>query len=149
MLGMDLFRNQADKIRADHDKRGIPHDRIDRVIELDEQWREALKEMEESRRQRNQAARHSSHCRCGSLSSTSQKTRFACRSAASYPGRRRAPDAPSIRTAPGFASAVGSGRAYGRTRLYRVRTVPLGYCVLFPARVSSTRIRLYVYNYTY
>ena len=57
MLGMDLFRNQADKIRADHDKRGIPHDRIDRVIELDEQWRGALKEMEESRRQRNQAAR--------------------------------------------------------------------------------------------
>ena len=54
---MDLFRNQADKIRADHDKRGIPHDRIDRVIELDEQWRGALKEMEESRRQRNQAAR--------------------------------------------------------------------------------------------
>ena len=54
---MELFRNEADKIRADHDKRGIPHDRIDKVIELDEQWRGALKEMEEGRRERNQAAR--------------------------------------------------------------------------------------------
>ena len=54
---MELFRNEADKIRADHDKRGIPHDRINKVIELDEQWRGALKEMEEGRRERNQAAR--------------------------------------------------------------------------------------------
>ena len=41
MLGMDLFRNEADKIRADHDKRGLPHERINQVIELDEQWRDA------------------------------------------------------------------------------------------------------------
>ena len=54
---MELFRNEVDKIRADHDKRGIPHDKIDKVIELDEQWRGALKEMEEGRRERNQAAR--------------------------------------------------------------------------------------------
>ena len=54
---MDLFRNYAEKIRADHDKRGIPHDRIDQVIALDEQWRAALKEMEEGRRERNLAAR--------------------------------------------------------------------------------------------
>ena len=54
---MELFRNEADKIRADHDKRSIPHDRINQVIELDEQWRGALKEMEEGRRERNLAAR--------------------------------------------------------------------------------------------
>ena len=52
MLGMDLFRNEADKIRADHDKRGLPHERINQVIELDEQWRDALKQMEEGRREK-------------------------------------------------------------------------------------------------
>ena len=57
MLSMELFRSDADKIRADHDKRGIPHDRINQEIELDEQWRGALKEMEEGRRERNLAAR--------------------------------------------------------------------------------------------
>ena len=57
MLSMDLFRNEADKIRADHDKRGIPHDSINQVIRLDEEWRNALKQMEEGRRERNLAAR--------------------------------------------------------------------------------------------
>ena len=57
MLSMDLFRNEADKIRADHDKRGIPHDSINQVIQLDEEWRNALKQMEEGRRERNLAAR--------------------------------------------------------------------------------------------
>jgi seryl-tRNA synthetase len=54
---MELFRNDADRIRADHDKRGIPHERIDKVIELDQLWRNALKEMEDGRRERNQAAK--------------------------------------------------------------------------------------------
>ena len=57
MLSMDLFRNEADKIRADHDKRGISHDSINQVIRLDEEWRNALKQMEEGRRERNLAAR--------------------------------------------------------------------------------------------
>ncbi len=57
MLSMDLFRNDADKIRADHDKRGIPHDKINQVIDLDEQWRGAQKQMEDGRRERNLAAR--------------------------------------------------------------------------------------------
>ena len=57
MLSMDLFRNEANKVRADHDKRGISHEKIDQVINLDEQWRGALKEMEEGRRERNVAAR--------------------------------------------------------------------------------------------
>lgn len=54
---MDLFRNQIDVIRADHDKRAISHERIDAVISLDNDWRNAQKEMEEARRMRNQAAR--------------------------------------------------------------------------------------------
>ena len=57
MLSIDLFRNESDKIRADHDKRGLPHDRIDQVIDLDQQWRNALKDMEDGRRERNQAAK--------------------------------------------------------------------------------------------
>jgi seryl-tRNA synthetase len=57
MLNMDLFRNQIDIIRADHDKRGISHERIDAVISLDNDWRNAQKEMEDARRMRNQAAR--------------------------------------------------------------------------------------------
>lgn len=57
MLNMDLFRNQIDIIRADHDKRAISHERIDAVISLDNDWRNAQKEMEDARRMRNQAAR--------------------------------------------------------------------------------------------
>jgi seryl-tRNA synthetase len=34
-----------------------PHERIDKVIELDQLWRNALKDMEDGRRERNQAAR--------------------------------------------------------------------------------------------
>ena len=57
MLSMDIFRNNPELVRADHDKRGIPHDRIDAVIQLDKEWREALKGMEDARRERNQAAK--------------------------------------------------------------------------------------------
>jgi seryl-tRNA synthetase len=57
MLNMDLFRNGIDKIRADHDKRGLEHTRIDQVIRLDDEWKDALKQMEDARRERNQAAR--------------------------------------------------------------------------------------------
>ena len=41
MLDMAMFRENADAIRADHDRRGIPHDSIDEVIRLDEEWRKA------------------------------------------------------------------------------------------------------------
>ena len=54
---MDIFRNNPELIRSDHDKRGIPHDRIDAVIQLDKDWREALKGMEDARRERNSAAK--------------------------------------------------------------------------------------------
>ena len=54
---MDIFRNNPELIRSDHDKRGIPHDRIDAVIQLDKDWRDALKGMEDARRERNSAAK--------------------------------------------------------------------------------------------
>ena len=54
---MDIFRNNPEMVRADHDKRGIPHDRIDAVIQLDKDWRDALKGMEDARRERNKAAK--------------------------------------------------------------------------------------------
>ena len=54
---MDIFRNNPEMVRADHDKRGIPHDRIDAVIQLDKEWRDALKGMEDARRERNKAAK--------------------------------------------------------------------------------------------
>ena len=39
MLDMTMFRENSDVIRADHDRRGIPHGPIDEVIRLDEEWR--------------------------------------------------------------------------------------------------------------
>ena len=35
MRDMAMFRENADVIWADHDRRGIPHDSIDEVIRLD------------------------------------------------------------------------------------------------------------------
>ena len=37
MLDIHLFREEVDKIHADHDRRDIPHDNIDKMIELDTQ----------------------------------------------------------------------------------------------------------------
>lgn len=57
MLDMNLFREQADLIRADHTKRGIPHDAIEQVIGLDQSWRNLLHETDQLRREKNEAAR--------------------------------------------------------------------------------------------
>ena len=58
MLDIELFReNSANLIRADHDKRGISHEKIDQVIDLDNEWKNALHDMELARRERNTAAR--------------------------------------------------------------------------------------------
>ena len=57
MLDIHLFREEVDKIRADHDRRGIPHDNIEKVIELDTQWKLMLRETNELRRKKNEAAR--------------------------------------------------------------------------------------------
>jgi len=57
MLHIRVFREQADLIRADHDKRSLPHDAIDEVIRLDEAWRAARHEADLGRRKRNEAAK--------------------------------------------------------------------------------------------
>jgi len=57
MLDINMFRDHADIVRADHDKRGIPHDSIDEVIRLDDGWKKARYDADQIRRQRNQAAR--------------------------------------------------------------------------------------------
>ncbi|MEC7272934.1 MAG: serine--tRNA ligase, partial [Candidatus Thermoplasmatota archaeon] len=54
---MQVFREEVEKIRADHDRRGLPHDNIDRVLALDSQWKLMLRETNELRRQKNEAAR--------------------------------------------------------------------------------------------
>ena len=57
MLDIRMFREQAELIRADHDKRGLAHDAIDEVIRLDEAWRKARYDADQLRRKRNEAAR--------------------------------------------------------------------------------------------
>ena len=57
MLEMKMFRELADVIRADHDRRGIPHDLINQVISLDEEWKEIRYQADQIRRKRNEAAR--------------------------------------------------------------------------------------------
>jgi len=52
-----MFRDHADVIRADHTKRGLPHDAIERVIELDQEWRNLLHATDQLRREKNDAAR--------------------------------------------------------------------------------------------
>ena len=44
MLDISDFRDNANVIKADHDKRGLPHDNINEVIRLDEEWRKAVYE---------------------------------------------------------------------------------------------------------
>ena len=57
MLDMNMFREHADVVRADHTKRGLPHDNIEKVIELDQAWRNLLHETDQLRRAKNEAAR--------------------------------------------------------------------------------------------
>ena len=57
MLDMRMFREHADVLRADHDKRDIPHDNIDSVIRLDEEWRQTRYDSDQLRKKRNEAAR--------------------------------------------------------------------------------------------
>jgi len=57
MLDMRMFREHADVLRADHDKRDIPQDNIDSVIRLDEEWRQTRYDSDQLRKKRNEAAR--------------------------------------------------------------------------------------------
>jgi seryl-tRNA synthetase len=57
MLDMKMFRENADILRADHDKRKIPQDNIDEVIRLDNAWKQASYDSNQLRKSRNEAAR--------------------------------------------------------------------------------------------
>ena len=51
VLDITMFRENADQIRADHDRRGIPHDSIDEIIRLDQEWRKAQFDADQIRRE--------------------------------------------------------------------------------------------------
>jgi len=57
MLDMKMFRENAEVLRADHDKRKIPQDNIDEVIRLDNAWKQASYDSDQLRKSRNEAAR--------------------------------------------------------------------------------------------
>ena len=57
MLEMRLFRDNPEMIRADHDRRGLPHDMIDQVIDLDNRWKDLRYQADQLRKKRNEAAR--------------------------------------------------------------------------------------------
>ena len=57
MLDISMFREHSEVIRADHDRRGLSHEAIDKVIRLDEEWRKARYEVDQLRKARNDAAR--------------------------------------------------------------------------------------------
>ena len=57
MLEINLFRNNPDIIRKDHDKRGLPHDNIEKVIQLDQAWVNLQHQTNQLRATKNTAAR--------------------------------------------------------------------------------------------
>lgn len=52
-----MFREFSHIIRADFDKRKLPHDAIDAVIQADQEWRRLLHSTDQLRREKNEAAR--------------------------------------------------------------------------------------------
>ncbi len=52
-----MFREFPHIIRADFDKRNLPHDAIDAVIQADQEWRRLLHATDQLRREKNEAAR--------------------------------------------------------------------------------------------
>ncbi|MDC0852481.1 serine--tRNA ligase [Euryarchaeota archaeon] len=57
MLDMMMFRENANILRADHDKRKISQENIDEVIRLDNAWKQASYDSDLLRKSRNEAAR--------------------------------------------------------------------------------------------
>lgn len=57
MLDIYLFREKHEIIRADHDKRGIPHDKIDQVIHFDKLWLSLQHQTNQLRQKKNTAAK--------------------------------------------------------------------------------------------
>ncbi|MBT4921186.1 MAG: serine--tRNA ligase [Euryarchaeota archaeon] len=52
-----MFRDNHQQVRLDHDKRGIPHDKIDEVIRYDNLWLSLQHQTNQLRQQKNTAAR--------------------------------------------------------------------------------------------
>jgi len=57
MLGIHIFRDNEALVRADHDKRGIPHDKIDQVIHYDKLWLSLQHQTNQLRQKKNTAAK--------------------------------------------------------------------------------------------
>ena len=57
MLDIYLFRENHEIIRADHDKRGLPHDKIDQVIRFDKLWLSLQHQANQLRQKKNTAAK--------------------------------------------------------------------------------------------
>ena len=57
MLDIYLFREKHEIIRADHDKRGLPHDKIDQVIHFDKLWLSLQHQTNQLRQRKNTAAK--------------------------------------------------------------------------------------------
>ncbi len=58
MLDIELFRNNLEKIIASEEKRFKDPNNAKKVLEYDIKWRDALQQLEEARRKRNEISRH-------------------------------------------------------------------------------------------
>ncbi|MDY6769611.1 MAG: serine--tRNA ligase, partial [Candidatus Nanohaloarchaea archaeon] len=56
MLDIELFREEPERIRESERRRGKDPDRVDRVAELDREWRETRQELDELRHERNEVS---------------------------------------------------------------------------------------------
>ena len=52
-----MFRDNQEQIRADHDKRGISHEKIDQVIHFDKLWLSLQHQTNQLRQKKNTAAK--------------------------------------------------------------------------------------------
>ena len=57
MLGIHMFRDNHELVRADHDKRGLSHDKIDQVIHFDQLWLSLQHQTNQLRQKKNTAAK--------------------------------------------------------------------------------------------
>ncbi len=53
MLDIELFREEPDRIRESEERRDKDPDKVDRVVELDQEWRETVQELQELQERRN------------------------------------------------------------------------------------------------
>lgn len=54
MIAIDMFRNQPETVKQSERKRGNDIARVDRVVELDQEWRQTVQELNELRAKRNE-----------------------------------------------------------------------------------------------